>query len=146
MTFATGSPLGIDDLGSAAWQTYTSTVSGIAVGSSVTSRYRRYGETYDVEIVISHAGATTGQITVTLPATMSVLLSWTVIGQATYIDTSATKRYRGEIIAPSSSFNTGFCVMQSALNGQMVAATTLPDGAAYATGDTTSLKIRCSTS
>ena len=143
MAFGTGLPLGVDDLGSVAWQTYTPVLGGCAAGSTVTGKYRRIGETYDVEIVISHNGATTGQITATLPATMSTVLAWMVIGRATYVDTSATKRYSGDVIAPGSSFNTAYCTMQSAANGQIVAATTLPDGAAYAAGDTTTLKIRC---
>lgn len=145
MAFGIGLSPAADDLGSTAWETYTPTLGGVAAGSTVTGKYRRIGETYDVEIVISHNGATTGQITATLPETMSTLLGWMVIGRATYVDTSATKRYAGDVIAPASSFNTAYCTMQSAANGQIVAATTLPDGAAYAAGDTTSLKIRCAT-
>lgn len=143
MAFGTGLPLGVDDLGSVAWQTYTPVLGGCAAGSTVTGKYRRIGETYDVQVSINHNGATTAQITVSLPATMSVInFQGNPIGSATYYDSSAAKRYWGPVLAPSASFTTASCLMLSTV-GQMVSATTLPDGSAYAAGDGTFITLRC---
>lgn len=152
MAFGIGLSPAADDLGSTAWQTYTPTVGGVAAGATVYATYRRIGETYDISIAIGHNGATTGQITVSLPATMNRGPSavgspsgWTPIGTAIYYDASASKRYEGIVVALVSSYDTAACTMQSAATGQIVAATTLPDGAAYAAGDTTHIVIRCAT-
>ncbi len=103
------------------WTTYTPTLTGLTAGATIAGRYRRWGMEVMVQVVITCTGALTisgNGPQFSLPFAYPSLNAHEPIGEVTLIDTSATGRYRGVLIAPGVGATTAIIRAQAASLGQ----------------------------